>query len=153
DELYELVKDFWPESAKKYDDGYKKKVLGLVQERMKYFAELPELTRFFFEDLPVNPELISGHKQLKKLSQEELGQLLEKTEATLKESDFSREDLAQRLNKLLEQTGQKPVVLFSLIRIATTQASSSPGLAETMEVLGQKTCLRRINARIAALKG
>ncbi|MEX2014818.1 MAG: glutamate--tRNA ligase [Candidatus Saccharimonadales bacterium] len=151
EKLYELVKDFWPEATKNYDDNYKKKVLGLVQERMKFFAELPELTQFFFEDLPVNTELMTGHKQLKKLPKEELKQLLEKAEETLKQIDFSAKDLSKRLNKLLEETGQKPVVLFSLIRIATTQSPSSPGLAETLEVLGKETALRRIDQQLKAL--
>lgn len=151
DELYKLAEDFWPAAAKNYDDEYKKKVLGLVQERLKYFGELPELTGFFFEDLPVNPELISNHKQLKKLSKEELKQLLDKAEKTLHESDFSREDLTKRLNKLLAETQQKPVVLFSLIRIATTQAGSSPGLAETLEVLGKETALKRIAAQLKTI--
>ncbi len=151
DELYELVADFWPGSAKKYDDEYKKKVLGLVQERMKYFGELPELTNFFFEDLPVNPELINGHKQLKKLSTEELKELLVKAEEILEQSDFTKEDLTEKLNRLLEETGQKPVVLFSLIRIAITQAPASPGLAETLEVLGKETALKRIAAQLEAI--
>ncbi len=151
DELYKLVEDFWPGSAKQYDDNYKKKVLSLVQERMKYFAELTELTNFFFEDLAVNTELISGHKQLKKLSKDELKELLEKAEQTLKQSNFTKEDLTERLNKLLEETGQKPAVLFSLIRIATTQAPASPGLAETLEVLGKETALKRIAAQLKAI--
>lgn len=151
DELYDLVEDFWPASAKDHNEAYKKKVLGLVQERMKFFTELPELTSFFFEDLPVNPELISKNKQLKKLSKEELKTLLEKANKTLEESNFSLEDLAGRLNKLLEETAQKPAVLFSLIRIATTQAPASPGLAETLEVLGKETTLRRIASQLKAL--
>lgn len=152
EELYELAKDYWPEPAKNYDAGHKKKVLELVQERLKFFAELPDLTKFFFEDLPVNPELISEHKQLKKLSNDELRALLEKAEATLQESNFTAEDLSERLNKLLEQTGQKPVVLFSLMRIATTQAPASPGLAETMEILSKKTCMMRIEKQLKMLE-
>lgn len=151
DELYNLVERFWPESAKNYGEEYKKKVLGLVQERMKFFAELPELTKFFFEDLPVSPELISNHKQLKKISNDELKSLLEKTNETLAQSDFSQQDLKDRLNQLLAASGQKPVVLFSLIRIATTQAPASPGLADTLEVLGKETALRRIAEQIKAL--
>lgn len=151
EELYGLIKKFWPETAKNYDDNYKKKVLGLVQERIKFFAELPELTKFFFKDLPVNPELISTHKQLKKLSNDELKSLLEKANETLAQSDFSQQDLKNRLNQLLATSGQKPVVLFSLVRIATTQAPASPGLADTLEVLGKEAALRRIAGQIETL--
>lgn len=151
DDLYLRAKDFWPKSAGKYDDNYKKSVLSIVRDRLKYFAEIPELTSFFFEDLPVEPKLISEHKQLKKLSPEELRKLLEQAKSTLAESDFSVEDLTQRLNRLLEQTGQKPAVLFSLIRIATTQAPASPGLADSLAVLGKQRSLDRLDSQLAAL--
>src|SRR5581483_4583064 len=41
--LYERVKEFWPAEAATYDEHYKQRVIGLVQERLKYFAELPVL--------------------------------------------------------------------------------------------------------------
>jgi glutamyl-tRNA synthetase len=151
DELYEQVRGFWPKAAASYDAAYRKQVLGLIQERLKYFAELPELTAFFFEDLPVDPELISGHKQLKKLDNDTLKKLLGQAKTILETSDFTVEDLAGRLNLLLEQTGEKPAVLFSLIRIATTQAAASPGLADTLAVLGKKRGLERLEAQLAAL--
>lgn len=151
DELYERSQGFWPSEAEHYDVEYRKMVLALVQERLKYFAELPDLTTFFFQDLPINPALWQEHKQLKKLDQSELKNLLEQSRDALEASDFSADDLTERLNKLLETTGQKPVVLFSLIRIATTQAPASPGLADTLHVLGKETSIRRINAMLAQL--
>jgi len=151
DELYNRVADFWQPAAQDASDEYKKQVLGLVQERLKYFAELPSLTEFFFTDLPINPELISSNKQLKKISSAEVKELLEQAKATLQASDFTSEDLTDRLNQLLETTGQKPGILFSLIRVATTQAPFSPGLAETLAVLGKETSLRRLDAQLAAL--
>ncbi|MEO6760885.1 MAG: glutamate--tRNA ligase [Candidatus Saccharimonadales bacterium] len=149
--LYSRCQDFWPESAKSYPEDYKIQVLGLVQERLKYFAELPALTNFFFEDLPVNMELIDGNKQLKKFEHTELKTMLETAKASLEQSDFSTTDLTKRLNDLLESTGQKPGVLFSLIRIASTWAPSSPGLADTLAVLGREISLSRITKTIANL--
>lgn len=151
DELQHRVKTYWPQEASGYDDSYKSKVLGLVQERLKYFAELPDLTRFFFSDLPVNPTLINEHKQLKKLSHEDIKNLLLRAKSILEDSDFTLDDLTERLNNLLESTAQKPAILFSLIRIATTQAPSSPGLADTMAVLGKDRCLKRIDTQLSAL--
>ena len=160
DELYERlevksekgkVKSFWPPEAQKFDDVYKKRVLALVQERLKFLGELPQLTNFFFTNLPVNLSLIDSNKQLKKFSHQELKELLEKAKASLEQSDFSLDDLTKRLNDLLEQTGQKPGVLFSLIRIATTQAPASPGLADTLEVLGKNTTIQRLQATLQAL--
>jgi glutamyl-tRNA synthetase len=149
--IYTHCQEFWPPEAADYDDDYKKQVLSLVQERLKYFGELPELTTFFFKDLPVNSELINTNKQLKKLSTDELKQLLQHAKTSLEPSDFTPQDLQNKLNELLETTGQKPGVLFSLIRIATTQAPASPGLAETLSVLGKSTSLGRLAAQLAAL--
>lgn len=151
DDLYKRAADFWPTDAKNHDETYKKSVLGLVQERLKYLGELPELSDFFFRDLPVNPELWQGNKQLSKLSAAELKDLLKTSREAIEASDFSVTDLTERLNKLLESTGQKPGVLFSLIRIATTQAPASPGLADTLAVLGRDVSLRRIDAMLKSL--
>jgi glutamyl-tRNA synthetase len=151
DDLSAKIQEYWPPEAADADEHYKQQVLGLVQERLKYFAELPELTRFFFVDLPINTSLIAEHKQLKKLPPSELVQLLEQAKATLMESDFSVNDINNRLNHLLEQAGQKPAVLFSLIRIATTQAPASPSLAETLVVLGKDRSLQRLNEQLSAL--
>ncbi len=149
--LYDRVATYWPASAASYPDEYRQKILGLVQERLKFFAELPELTNFFFEDLPVNMALIDENKQLKKFEHGELKALLETAKAEIEQSDFSAADLQERLNKLLETTGQKPGTLFSLIRIASTQAPSSPSLADSLAVLGREVSLRRIDALLATL--
>jgi glutamyl-tRNA synthetase len=144
---------YWPQTAlaPEVTDNYRKQVLGLVQERLKYLAELPELSMFFFTDLPVNPELITNHKQLKKLDQDELRRLLQQSRELLAASDFSVDDLTIRLNDLLQATGQKPAVLFSLVRIAITQSPASPGLADTLHVLGRERSLTRIDTQLAAL--
>lgn len=151
DVLFAKVKDFWPNESETYDDNYKKRTLGLVQERMKYFAELPDLTKFFFKDLPVNPSLWQENKQLKKLDPTEVKSLLETAKSSLEQSDFSTDNLKERLNTLLASTGQKPAVLFGLIRIATTQSPASPGLADTLAVLGKEVSLRRIDNMLAVL--
>ena len=150
EELSNRVEAYWPKEAEGADKNYKKQVLGLVQERLKFFAELPELTRYFFTDLSVDTELITGNKQLKKLEQPELKSLLEQSRTVIEQSDFSVQNLTAKLNGLLESTGQKPGILFSLIRIATTQSPASPGLAETLALLGKETCLRRIDQQLAA---
>jgi glutamyl-tRNA synthetase len=151
DDLFVKVADYWPASAKSADEGYKKQVLGIVQERLKYFTELPELTEFFFADLPINPELISSHKQLKKIDSGELRTLLQTSKDSLNQTEWTAEKLQESLNELLEQTNQKPAVLFSLIRIAVTQSPASPGLAETLETLGKEKSLQRIDAQLNSL--
>jgi len=150
-ELYELCRHYLPPEADSFDEPYRKNVVALVQERLKYFAELPSLTRFFFVDLPVDMSLIDNNKQLKKFEHSELKTLLETARVNLEQSDFTESDLTTRLNDLLEATGQKPGVLFSLIRIATTQSPASPGLAETLAILGKDRSIDRINTTLQAL--
>ncbi len=150
-ELSEKAKAYWPKEAADSTDEYKSAVLGLVQERLKYLKELPGLTSFFFADQPVSPELWQSHQLLQKLSDQELTELLKKSRDNLAQSSFELADLTERLNQLLAQTSQKPAVLFSLIRIATTQAPASPGLAETLAILGKETTLRRIDQMIQSL--
>jgi glutamyl-tRNA synthetase len=143
--LKEAVQNYWPKEATSYPDDYKEKVLGLVQERLKYLAELSDLSIFFFVDIPPDRSLIDNNKQLRELSDEELKQLLNAARDMLIESNFTVDDLNQRLNTLLDQLSQPPAILFSLIRIAATSVSASPGLADTLSVLGRERTLNRLN--------
>jgi len=156
DELYERTKGFWPAEAAASDDGRKKEILALVQERLKYFSELPQLTKFFFaapadddiRDLFENPL----DKQLKKLDSAMVADLVQKTRDELSESDFSEADLAARLNGLLERLDTKPGILFAAIRIAATGAPASPQLFGTLRVLGKEESLARLDKALALLK-
>lgn len=148
DDIYTRSQGYWPESAADSDETYKKHVMGLIQERLKFFAEIPQLTDFFFVDLPVNEALIKGNKQLKKFSTEVIKNWLQVSRDALADSNFNTDELTNRLNELLTTTGQKPGVLFSLIRIATTQSPASPALADTMALLGKERCLRRIDQQL-----
>jgi nondiscriminating glutamyl-tRNA synthetase len=152
EDIYTRSQDFWPESAASFGDDYKKQVLVLAQERLKHFAELSSLTSYFFEDLPVDMSLIDTNKQLKKFSHSELKMLLETSKTALENSEFTPEKLQETLNQLLETTGQKPGVLFSLIRIATTQAPFSPALTDTMAVLCKEKVIARLEMEIASLE-
>lgn len=151
DDLYNRSADYWPESAQDASDKYKKNVLGLIQERLKFLAEIPELTTFFFAEPAVDLSLIQNNKQLKKFEATELALLLEAVAKKFENIAFEAEELQTALNELLEATGQKPGVLFSLVRISTTWAPFSPNLAESLAVLGKETSLNRIEKAIQSL--
>jgi glutamyl-tRNA synthetase len=151
DELYIKTAGYWPDSANSYDDNYKKNVLSIIKERLKFLSEIPKLTDFFFEDLEINNSLIDNNKQLSKIDKLQLKSWLELTKNELEASDFKIEDLGNRLNLLLQTTGQKPGVLFSLIRIATTQSPASPGLFDTLNLIGKERSLNRIDQLLNAL--
>jgi len=145
EQLYIKAKSFLPISSEKFDDKYRTTVLGLIKERLKYFAEIPDLTNFFFEDLPININLIKDNKILSKFDNSTLVELLKTSRDKLEKINFQQTDLVDHLNLLLVKTNQPPRILFSLIRIATTNAPASPGLAETMAILGKERSLSRIN--------
>lgn len=151
EELELRAERFWPPEAAKFDADYRRRVLSLIQERLKYLAELPSLSLYFFVDLPIDPDLINNNAKLSALNHETLKSLLKQTLEQLDSSDFSLSDLNLRLNTLLQLTNQPPAVLFSLIRIATTQAVASPQLADSLELIGKERVLRRITQQIESL--
>jgi glutamyl-tRNA synthetase len=158
DELYKFVssgteneerrmKNFWPDSAHAADESYKMQVLGLAQDRLKTLADLQTMGYFFAEPTP-DWSMVDGNKQLAKLDRDRQRELLLATKTALESADFSPEALQPLLNELLEQTGEKPGTLFSLIRFAITWAPFSPGLPETMAILGRNATLGRLQKAI-----
>lgn len=150
DELSSRVADFWPESAHGADESYELQVLALVQERLKTLRDLPIITDYFFTEPTPDWSMADSNKQLKKLSREEQTTLLTQAVETLETSDFTPEAIQETLNQLLETTGQKPGILFSLIRLAVSWAPFSPALPDTLAVLGKDKALSRLKSAIAA---
>jgi len=146
DDLYDRVKDFWPTSAATADESEKKAVLTMVQDRLKTLKDLATLTDYFFTEPTPDFSMIESNKQLSKLSQEDINSLLTATMSALETSEFDAESIQNTLNTLLETTGQKPGVLFSLIRLAVSWAPFSPALNETLATLGKETTLRRLRS-------
>lgn len=154
DDLYNRAASFWPASAKDADENYKRQVLALAQDRLKTLCDLQQLTNYFFEEPKVDMELIDNNKQLKKLTSEERLALLQTAHDALKSlPNWAPETIQDCLNQLLETTGQKPGILFSLIRIATTWAPFSPQLNDTLALIGQEKTLARLQVLISSLVG
>ncbi len=149
DDLYERVALYWPASAATADGKYKKQVLSLVQERLKTLAELSMMTKYFFEEPVPNDSLITDNKQLKRLSKNDISHLLEIVKNEFEKlPEWTPESIHACLNQLLATTGQKPGILFSLIRIVTTWAPFSPQLNDTLALLGRDKVLDRISRAI-----
>ena len=155
DAFYPRTLEFWGEEAKNFPDEYKKKVLGIIFDRLKVLSDLREMTAYFFVAPAINLDLVLGNKFLKKLSETELASLLELSVSELEkipEENWNAETLQNTLNSLLEKSGKKPAELFSLIRLALSFAPFSPALNLTLEVLGRETSLARLRAvKIAIL--
>lgn len=155
DALAEKVATYWPEAANDYDEPYRLAVLALVQERLKFFKEIPELSSFFFSE-PVIENVIGliqddKNKQLKKLDTSEKRTLLEHAKRVLEATEFTRESIQNTLNELLTELDTKPAVLFGLIRIATTGAPASPELFGSLMVIGKEKSLQRLELAIRHL--
>ena len=148
DDLYARVADFWSPEAKEASEDKKKMILALVQDRLKTLADLPTLTSYFFTEPTPDWAMISGNKQLSKLERSDVNAYLTAARDALSTSDFDAESIQVTLNTLLEITGQKPGILFSLIRIAVSWAPFSPALNDTLAVLGKDTVLARLDAAI-----
>jgi glutamyl-tRNA synthetase len=151
DDLYDRVTDFWPVSATNASEPLKRHVLELVQDRLKTLKDLAILTDYFFVEPTADWSMIDNNKQLSKLSKEELKDLLQASFDALNrlESDgFTPLAVQETLNQLLVTTGQKPGILFSLIRTVISWAPFSPALDHTLSVLGKTISLARIDAAI-----
>lgn len=148
DDLYKRCDGFWPASATESSEDYKKQVLKLVQDRLKTLADLRTLTAYFFEEPTVNWQMIQDNNQLSKLSKEEVVELIHKSINILENSQFDADSLQQNLNNLLEETNQKPAILFGLIRLAISWAPFSPSLNETLSILGKEKAISRLKRTI-----
>lgn len=151
DELYARCEGFWSEAAMQVGVDERKKILALVQDRLKTLADLPVLTSYFFTEPEINLEMIEENKQLAKLSHDEIKTLLTATQTAFTTSEFDSESLQNTLNQLLEITGQKPGILFSLIRLVVSWAPFSPALNETLAAIGKDKTISRIDSTIKNL--
>ncbi len=153
--LAKAAEPFWPPVAEKAEPAYRSAVLELVQERLKYLAELPELTSFFFEE--PSPEAVTklykepADKRLKKLSTAEMRVQLEAARDELMGSRFTEDELRDKLNGLLKKLDTKPGILFAIVRIAVTGSQVSPEIFGTLAVLGHNSSLARIDKALELL--
>jgi glutamyl-tRNA synthetase len=120
----------WPEE-------HVRATVPIVQEKIEKFSQYPDFVRFLFE--PIEPPagldveiLRAAHERL----------------ATLEPWDASVIDAA--LRALADELGQKPRQAFQPIRLAVTGSKISPGLFESLELLGKDESLKRLSAAAAA---
>ncbi|HEY8772980.1 MAG TPA: glutamate--tRNA ligase [Gaiellaceae bacterium] len=108
----------------------------LVQDKIERLGQFPDFAGFLFG--PVEPdaaELDGG------------GEMLAGAEEALAAVEpFTAEAIEQTLRELAERLGQKPRQAFQPIRVAVTGSKVSPGLFESIELLGRAEALARISA-------
>ncbi|MBQ1528372.1 glutamate--tRNA ligase, partial [Candidatus Saccharibacteria bacterium] len=146
DAFYPRTEGFWHDGAKNFSDDYKKQVLSIIYDRLKTLSDLREMTGYFFEDPKFDIEQLLNNKFVKKLSEQEMTDLLQLTIDKLQAIEtWNETTLKETLNNLLSETGKKPAELFSLIRISVSFAPFSPALDLTLNVLGKDVTLARLN--------
>jgi glutamyl-tRNA synthetase len=143
-DLLERSRAFLPGAAAKFDDNYQREVLRLVQERLKFLSELPELTEFFFTNPSVAPELLT--KALDTSQARNALMHAHQALESLAAPDWTEAMLESTIRPLTGQLSLKTGPFFGLIRVAVTGRTAAPGLFETLAVLGRDTTLRRLTA-------
>jgi len=119
----------------------------IVQEKAQTLAEVWPLIRFLFEP-PVEDE-----KAWRKVMTGEALAALEAThEALSAGGDFDSESVEAALAPLPERLGAKPGRVYQPIRVAISGGTVSPGIFESLAVLGREESLSRIEAAIARLR-
>ncbi len=119
----------------------------IAQEKAQTLDEVWPLIRFLFED----PEV--DEKAWKKVMKEDSAELLEGAAAALEAvGTFEPEPIEAALAPLLDRFEVKPGRLYQPIRVAITGTSVSPGIFESLAVLGQKTALERLLRAISRLR-
>jgi glutamyl-tRNA synthetase len=104
----------------------------LVQEKIERFDQYPDYVRFFFE--PVSPDGADPA-------------VCEAARAKLVGVEpWVADSIEEALRSLADELGEKPRVAFQPIRLAVTGSKVSPGLFESLELLGRDETLDRLAA-------
>lgn len=130
---------------------YLRKIIPLIQERMKKLSEFEELTDFFFADeIKVDEKLLVQKNRTPDETKKILSTINNQL-STISPSNWNHEKLEQIGRSLCEELGWKPKDLFMTLRIAITGKIATPPLFETMEVLGKGRVFKRLEKAIALL--
>ncbi len=124
------------EQGNEWDEELVRKAAPLVQEKITTFGEFPAFAGFFFDRVAPDPALLDGSAPL-----------LAEARSTLAEVEpFDSERIEAALRELAERQGLKPRQAFQPIRAAVTGSNVSPGLFESIELLGREETLARLDA-------
>jgi glutamyl-tRNA synthetase len=110
----------------------------LVQEKIARLGEFPAFAGFLFHDIEPDRALLDAR-------------VLTAAESALGSTEpWSAETIEATLKRLCDELGETPRTVYLPIRVAVTGSRVSPGLYESLELLGKETSLERIRAARAA---
>jgi glutamyl-tRNA synthetase len=126
-------------------------VTSLLKDRLETLAEAPDLMSYFL--LPDLEDYDPALLVPKKTTREETLSALETVARVLREVDLDDEAASEaRFRALADELGLKAGNLFMPIRVAVTGRTQSPGLFETMRVIGAPRVRQRVASAIDRLR-
>jgi glutamyl-tRNA synthetase len=132
DEYADRLVTFLREQGYEWEEELVRRSVPLVQEKIATLGEYPGFAGFLFKEVEPDPTLLDGNV------------LTEAEHAVQKAEPFTAEAIEQALRALADQLELKPREAFQPIRVAVTGSKVSPGLFETIELLGREQTLERI---------
>jgi len=125
-------------------------ILFLIRERLEKLSDVEELTSFFYRDIQLNAQRLK--LLLNKSSSEKVIMQLQKTILELSTiNSWITANIENALRKLQENKEWKKNQYFMMIRVAVTGKKATPPLFETIEIIGKKLTLDRLNQAIKFL--
>jgi glutamyl-tRNA synthetase len=112
----------------------------LVQEKIARLAEFPGFAGFLFGDVEPDPADLDGGAPMLAAADDALASL----------EPFEAGEIETVLRAAADGLGLKPRQAFQPVRVAVTGSKVSPGLFESIELLGRETTLSRLRAAAAA---
>lgn len=118
-----------------------KGIIASIHERMVTLAEAPSLTEFFFKD-----EIQYEEDAVKKIITPDAIPILATLRNRLAEVDsFVPEAVETVVRGLVEELGAKTKAVFHPLRVAVTGRAVSPGLFESVALIGRERVLARLD--------
>jgi glutamyl-tRNA synthetase len=106
----------------------------LVQEKIGRLGEFAGFAGFLFHDVEPDPSLLDA------------GVLADASKALAAVEPWATAAIEAALKRLCEERGEKPRTVYLPIRVAVTGSRVSPGLYESLELLGRETTLSRLTS-------
>jgi glutamyl-tRNA synthetase len=134
DEYAERLVTYLRERGIEWPDERIRAAAPLVQEKIGRLDEFDGFAGFLFGDVEPDPALLDRR-------------ILEPAAAKLVELDgWSAAAIEVALKELCDELGERPRTVYLPIRVAVTGSRVSPGLYESLELLGRETSLARLRA-------
>ncbi|MDX6439670.1 MAG: nondiscriminating glutamyl-tRNA synthetase [Gaiellaceae bacterium] len=137
DEYAETLLTYLREQGYDWDEQRVRAAAPLVQEKIARLGEFPDFAGFLFHDVEPDPAVLDPDV------------LRAAAEALERVQPFTAERIEAALRELCDRLGLKPRQAFAPIRVAVTGSKVSPGLYESLELLGREESLARLRRAAA----